>query len=119
MEIHICYYDRELENVNLDVDDTDGYGPETVTIDNVKNGVYKYYVADYTHCSHDEVTSKEMSESDATIRIYTYRGLEKTFHVPKNQEGVIWEVFSIRNGRIVPAQRYYDSIEDKKWCTRK
>lgn len=116
---HICYYDRELENVNLDVDDTDGYGPETVTIDNVKNGVYKYYVADYTHCSHDEVTSKEMSESDATIRIYTYRGLEKTFHVPKNQEGVIWEVFSIRNGRIVPAQRYYDSIEDKKWCTRK
>lgn len=116
---HICYYDKEKGNANLDVDDTDGYGPETVTIDDVQNGVYKYYVADFTHCISDEVNSKEMSESDATVRIYTYRGLEKTFHVPKNQEGVIWEVFSIRNGQIVPAQRYYNSIEDKKWCTGK
>lgn len=116
---HICYYQKEATGANLDVDDTDGYGPETVTITHLKQGVYKYYVADFTHCASNEVTSKEMSESDAVVRVYTYRGLEKTFYVPKNQKGVIWEVFSIRNGEIVPAQRYYHSIEDKQWCTRK
>lgn len=118
-EGHVCYYEKEIPGANLDVDDTDGYGPETVTITDMEQGVYKYYVADFTHCSTNEVKSREMSESDATVRVYTYRGLEKTFHVPKNQKGVIWEVFSIRNGEIVPIQRYYDSIEDKEWCTRK
>ncbi len=116
---HACYYEKDIPGANLDVDDTNGYGPETVTITDLEQGVYKYYVADYTHCSSNEVRSRELSESDATVRVYTYRGLEKTFHVPKNQKGVIWEVFSIRNGEIVPTQRYYDSIEDKEWCTRK
>lgn len=116
---HACYYEKDIPGANLDVDDTDGYGPETVTITELEQGVYKYYVADFTHCARNQVKSRELSESDATVRVYTYRGLEKTFHVPKNQKGVIWEVFSIRNGEIVPTQRYYDSIEDKEWCTRK
>lgn len=114
----ICYYSPEIAEGNLDVDDTDGYGPETVTIKNVENGEYKYYVADYTHCSTDEVRSTALSESGATVRVYTENGLEKTFYVPKEQEGVIWEVFSIRNKKIVPIQRYYASIEDKSWCRK-
>lgn len=116
---HVCYYEKDGVGANLDVDDTDGYGPETVTITDLAQGVYKYYVADFTHCSANEVKSTAMSESNAVVRVYTYRGLERTFQVPKNQQGVIWEVFSIRNGEIVPAQRYYDSIEDKQWCTSK
>ena len=115
----ICYYSKEVYGGYLDVDDTDGYGPETVTITNLENGVYKYYVADYTHCSTNGVKSTALSESGATVRVYTRYGLEKTFYVPKNQKGVIWEVFSIRNGKIVPIQRYYDSIEDKKWCSKR
>lgn len=115
----VCYYSKQVSGAYLDVDDTDGYGPETVTITNLQNGVYKYYVADYTHCSSNEVKSTALSGSGATVRVYTRNGLEKTFYVPKNQRGVIWEVFSIRNGKIVPIQRYYDSIEDKKWCSKR
>lgn len=114
----VCYYSTDIYGANLDVDDRDGYGPETVTITHLEQGVYKYYVADYTHCSTNEVRSTALSESGATVRVYTERGLEKTFYVPKNQKGVIWEVFSIRNGTIVPIQRYYDSIEDKQWCSK-
>ena len=114
----VCYYNKEIYGANLDIDDMDGYGPETVTITNLQRGVYKYYVADYTHCSSNEVRSTALSESGATVRVYTNRGLEKTFYVPKNQKGVIWEVFAIRNGEIVPIQRYYDSIQDKEWCRK-
>ena len=100
---------------NLDVDDTDGYGPETTTIPLLKNGLYKYYVADYTNCSGSNPASYDMSYSGATVNVYTSNGLTATFTVPRNTPGVIWEVFEIRNGAIVPLQRYYSNIEDKSW----
>ncbi len=113
---HIWYGNRsDAVGNNLDVDDTDGYGPETTTIPLLKNGLYKYYVADYTNCSGSNPASYDMSYSGATVNVYTSNGLTATFTVPRNTPGVIWEVFEIRNGAIVPLQRYYSNIEDKSW----
>ena len=113
---HIWYgQEKDPYGNNLDIDDIDGYGPETMTIKSLDNGCYKYYVADYTHCSADEPTSYEMSESGAQVNIYTSDGEVQTFYVPKNRSGVIWEVFEIRNGKINQINRYYSKIEDKKW----
>jgi len=100
---------------NLDVDDTSSYGPETVTISALSDGLYKYYVADYTNCAQGMTTSTDMSYSTAKISVYTQDGLAATFYVPSNQSGVIWEVFEIRNKVIVPIQRYYSNIDDKPW----
>lgn len=100
---------------SLDVDVTRGYGPETVTISNLTNGLYKYYVADFSNCSAGNLRSTQMSYSDATVNVYSSSGLLQSFHVPTNQAGVIWEVFEIRNRRIVPIQRYYSNIQDKSW----
>ncbi|MBQ3600204.1 MAG: zinc-ribbon domain-containing protein [Lachnospiraceae bacterium] len=113
---HIWYGNQEdpYDN-NLDVDDTDGFGPETMTIRNLKNGCYKYYVADYTNCSDDNPTSYEMSHSGAQVNVYTSDGNVQTFYVPINRSGVIWEVFEIRNGKINPINHYYNQIEDKEW----
>ena len=47
----------------LDLDDTDGYGPETTTIYDT-NGVYTFKVIDYTQ-------SGTMSSSGAVVKIYT------------------------------------------------
>ncbi len=47
----------------LDVDDTDGYGPETTTIYDV-NGVYEFRVVDFTG-------SGTMSSSGAVVKVYT------------------------------------------------
>lgn len=47
----------------LDVDDTNGYGPETTTIYD-PNGVYEFYVVDFTR-------SGTMSDSGATVKIYS------------------------------------------------
>lgn len=100
---------------SLDVDDITSYGPETITIPALKNGLYKYYVADFTNCLAGNPTSSMMSLSGASVNVYTSAGLTATFHVPANTPGVIWEVFEIRNGVIVPIQRYYANIEDKSW----
>lgn len=47
----------------LDVDDTDGYGPETTTIYDI-NGVYEFRVVDFTG-------SGTMSSSGAVVKVYT------------------------------------------------
>ena len=95
---HICYYhmaDRSGD-VALDVDDTDGYGPETTSIYHMKKGQYKFYVADFMNCSRNQETSYEMSASSAVVRVYGKNGLIQVFNVPVNRSGVIWEVFEIR-----------------------
>lgn len=113
---HIWYGNKQdVVGNNLDVDDTDSFGPETMTVPMLKDGLYKYYVADFTECSRGDTTSFIMSNSGATVNVYTSDGLTSTFHVPANTSGVIWEVFEIRNGAIVPIQRYYSNIDDKSW----
>ncbi|SHM40554.1 zinc-ribbon domain-containing protein [Anaerosporobacter mobilis DSM 15930] len=113
---HIWYGNSWDNNANnLDVDDVDGYGPETMTINNLGNGLYKYYVADYTNCSNGYTDSEEMSYSNATVDVYSADGLVQTFHVPTNRPGVIWEVFEIRNKTVVPIQRYYNNLDNKTW----
>ncbi len=116
-DYHVAYYQKDLPDgkASLDVDDTTGYGPETTTIYHLERGQYKYYVADFSNCSHDNETSYEMSQSSATVRVYGKDGLLQTFYVPVNRSGVLWEVFEIRDGNIVPLQRYYDVIGDKTW----
>jgi hypothetical protein len=47
--------------------------------------------------------------------VYGRDGLIQTFNVPVNKKGVIWEVFEIRDGTVIPNQRYYDSIGNKTW----
>lgn len=113
---HIGYYEREDSyGNNLDVDDRTGYGPETITINNVTEGLYKYFVKDFTNCSMENYSSTDMSYSDATVFVFSGSGRNAVFHVPMGEPGVIWEVFEIRNKQIIPIQRYYANTNDKNW----
>lgn len=114
---HIWYGRLMDENSNyLDVDDTTSYGPETVTIrDFNSNDYYKYCVVDYTNCSAGLYNSYDMSNSGATINVFSNDGMTGVYHVPTNMNGVIWEVFEIRNGQLLSIQRYYNDVSDKSW----
>lgn len=116
-DYHICYYHMEDSDGDhsLDVDDTDGYGPETTTVSHIRRGQYKFYVCDYTNCSQDNEKSTQMSDSSAAVRVYGSQGLIQTFYVPVHRSGVIWEVFEIRDGTVIPSQRYYDAIGNRSW----
>lgn len=66
--VFTSYYQRTSMNngtklAELDVDDRDGYGPETTTIYDI-NGVYEFTVMDYTG-------SGTMSSSGAVVKVYT------------------------------------------------
>ncbi|TKD70719.1 cell wall-binding repeat-containing protein [Pseudalkalibacillus hwajinpoensis] len=96
------YKDGELA-VTLDRDDTTSYGPETITLNQTEGGVYEYFVHDYSN--QGEYGSTALSESDAKVEIYKGSYLIKTFYVPTNKTGVIWKVFNIENGQIIPINK--------------
>jgi len=98
-DYHVAYYNMNPSNAdaNLDTDDTDSFGPETITINNLSNAsTYKYYVHDYSNGSnHDDEMFKT---SGAKIEVY-YGDQSETFYVP-NENGNAWKVFEIVNGQI-------------------
>ena len=112
---HIAYYSKVVDGGNLDIDEVDSYGPETITIDSLKNGTYKYYVADYSNSSSGNYSSTDMALSNAKVDVYNKNGLVNTFIVPSYRQGVIWHVFNISDGRVSPVQRIFNNVEDHKW----
>lgn len=104
---HVYYGNREYrvdgeKMAVLDLDDTNGYGPETITMtvqaDMVEQGVYTYLVHDYTN--RNKPTSNQLSMSGANVKLYKGNNLLKTFNAPVNVEGNQWTVFAIENGNL-------------------
>jgi hypothetical protein len=99
---HISYREKAVaddHSARLDLDDRDGYGPETITIRNTDSrGSYTYYVQDYSN--QNESDSKQIGKSKAIVRIYSNSGLLNEFHVNKALRGDRWDVFTIQNGKI-------------------
>ena len=111
---HVSYSNTKAyingENVaTLDLDDTDGFGPETITItvdaDLVANGELKYCVHNYSG-GYDG-----LSASNATVRIYMGNKLVKDYSVTQNQKALVWHVFNIDSKGIQLVYKYDDIIE--------
>jgi hypothetical protein len=83
----------------LDRDDLTGFGPETITINNVDNdSKFTFYVHDFSNSS--KPNSSQLAESKAVVKIYGNDRLLHYLEVPKNLKGDTWNVFSIIDGRI-------------------
>ncbi|MEW6265657.1 MAG: hypothetical protein AB1641_21500 [Thermodesulfobacteriota bacterium] len=100
-QVHVAYYRKEQPPyANLDVDDTNSYGPETVTITQMIDGGFTYIVHDYTNRSNS--SSSALSYSSATVKVYTSNGEQRVFYVPTGKIGTSWTVFRIDEyGQIV------------------
>lgn len=91
---HIYFRSKHGTSANLDVDDTDGYGPETVTLERKRDGeTYVYAVHDYT--DRDDPGTMALSQSQAKVFVYVGESLVRTYYVPRNQPGNLWTVFRI------------------------
>lgn len=91
---HIYFEHKEGEDANLDVDDTDSYGPETITINKKHLGTsYVYSVQNYTHLHLPRST--ELSASGAKVFVYVGSSLVRTYSVPVNKQGNLWTVFRL------------------------
>lgn len=82
---------NELE-ASLDKDDTRGNGYETTTIyKEDTSAIYSYYVHDYTNRT--EGLSKEMSYSNAQVKVLSGEQEIAVFNIPVNREATLWHVF--------------------------
>jgi len=91
---HIFYNSKKGNQAHLDVDDTDSYGPETITILHRQNAkAYLYAVHDYSHKNKNSSTS--LGKSGATVDVYIGKTLMRTFKVKPKKVGNIWIVFAI------------------------
>ncbi|MEO8516026.1 MAG: tetratricopeptide repeat protein, partial [Flavobacterium sp.] len=109
---HICYYHKTGVMANLDVDDTDSFGPETITIERKQPGQkYIYAVHDYT--DKDVRSGNRLSNvSDARVFIYIGNTLIRSYKVPRNETGNTWVVFMIdENGSFQDINKFYDANE--------
>jgi hypothetical protein len=88
------------EYVTLDLDDVTSYGPETTTICQQIDGVYRYSVHDYTN--RYSSSNMALSSSGAQVRVYRGSDLVATFNVPSNQGGTLWTVFELSEDTITP-----------------
>lgn len=98
---HVFFQSKKGSSSNLDVDDTDSYGPETITIDKKKFGeTYHYFVHDYSN--KENLSSNKLSASGAKVFVYVGQSLVKTYYIPKNKIGNVWNLFKINeNGEII------------------
>ena len=101
VNFHISYSNRGSSEsapfVVLDLDDVDGFGPETITIKKLESGIYKYYIHQY---SNDGM----LKESNARVQIFVSPNCNgEAIDIIEHGEGRYWNVFEINgvNGDIL------------------
>lgn len=110
---------KDKHGNSLYLDSKDGNGVEIINIANINNGYYKYYVSDYTNSLKKNYSAKDMAGLNIRVEVYDKNGLAAVYIIPYNPNGVIWEVFEIKNGKIVPLQNTYKNVKGKKWWVEK
>ena len=88
----------------LDVDNTSGYGPETITLQGTKPGIFDYYI-------HHYYGKGRLSTSNASVCLYLQgtEGMKRyTFHVPEGS-GTFWSVYRYNSATetIVPVGKLH------------
>ena len=109
-DFHIYYSDSSVYDVDgsllayLDVDDTDGYGPENVTIFRPIKGVtYSYFVYNYSD-------DARIAGCDAHVKVYKNDELLKEWTAPRtNSDGRYWNIFQIKDGKFIERNRIEES----------
>ncbi len=94
----------------LDHDATSGYGPETITLNEVSpTADYSYFIHDYSDGNNS--STQNLSRSKATVKVYGDGRMLNVFEVPRNARGNYWQVFRIIRSGIVEVNRVTDRGE--------
>ncbi len=95
----VCFYGNRTpanSNVELDVDDVNGFGPETITITSFRDGMYRYSVHNFSNQSANGYSG--IASSPARVQVYNNSGLIREFTAPTpppTASGNAWRVFEI------------------------
>jgi hypothetical protein len=76
----------------LDMDESAGFGPETITIYQLFPGMYHYFVHNFQE---EQGDTGPLANSAAVVQIYGDQGLIQTIPVPSEGAGDYWDVCTI------------------------
>lgn len=95
-EIFFMYRITPDLKIILDIDSAQKNGTETITIKDLEQEDYEYFVHNYSD-------SKSFSNSNAKVEIYDKNGLIKTYYPPTqtNDTEEIWKVFTIIDAKEI------------------
>ncbi len=85
---HLYYSRSNVGSAVLDVDDTSGFGPETITIQSWGSGLYRYYIHNFSG------GYSGLANSGAVVQLYRGGQDVRVFQVPQG-EGIYWHVFDL------------------------
>ena len=101
LNFHISYSNRGNSEsapfAVLDLDDLDGFGPETITIRKLESGIYKYYVHQYSN-------DGSLNESKGRVQTFDSPNCDgEVIDIKEEGDGRYWNVFEINgeNGDIL------------------
>ncbi|MGM0705769.1 MAG: hypothetical protein ACQETP_07615 [Bacteroidota bacterium] len=84
---HVFFANRTPSGAeaNLDRDDVSSFGPETITVTALRDGLYRYSVHNFSNQSEDGAVG--IDESPAEVRFYNEDGLVDVYSPPEAEEG--------------------------------
>lgn len=91
---HVYFMTKSGVDAMLDVDNTTGYGPETITITR-KHAGERYVYAVHNYSDGTNPNSDRLSKSGAKVFVYVGQSLIKTYYVPTGATGNLWTVFAV------------------------
>lgn len=99
---HIAFHNMHVSDDGvsmLDRDDTNSYGPETITSKEIdESAEYIFFVHDYSNQS--EPMGMNLSRSRGHVKVFGNDQLLHTIGITPNQPGIYWEVLRIVNGEV-------------------
>lgn len=101
----VYWFNKNGAYSNLDVDQTQWIGPETVTITNpAALGNFTYYIANWS----DPANATALGNSNVIVTVYDSFGLLKQYSVPSytGTMGLVYELFTINNSVITDVLAY-------------
>lgn len=106
-QFYVSYNNKQYSEdgkviANLDVDDTNSYGPETTTIYNPINGSYSFYVYNYSGKPSITISNAKVVVYVGNSNIPSY-----IFNVPNSGSGRTWNVFKYQSATksIIPINK--------------
>ena len=89
---HVWYGEMGSSSAVLDLDDQDGYGPETTTIKDL-NGSYTFVVHNYSG-------DGSLADSGAQVTVYLPGKSPTTIDIGSSGDSGTWVVFELNNGEL-------------------
>jgi hypothetical protein len=96
------------ETATLDVDDTNSFGPETISINNYGTGTYQYWIHNYSN----EVTLSAISNAYVKVYIDNALVMDRSISSAQNWNNAAanyWYVCDVINGAVVPRHQFLTS----------